>query len=161
MRQILTWGFWRRDGNARAHASSGVLVVVAYTLLYMGEELIFHRGNSCRVGRRGVSYTFVCLGRSCGARQRTLRQVLEYSPQSTIRDCARCPCVFRISRLCRAAGETVFLLPAVLFSVAGGFFSSVGRVGGLSFCPPRFPFRCKSSAAGALLPGVFEFSYKK
>ena len=103
----------------------------------------------------------VCPGRSCGARQRTLRQVLEYSPQSTIRDCARRPCVFRTSRLCRAAGKTVFLLPAVLFSVAGGFFSSVGRVGGLSFCPHRSPFRRKSSAAGAVFPGVLEFSYKK
>ena len=64
----------------------------------------------------------VCPGWSCGARQRTLRQVLEYFPQSTIRDCARRPCVFRIFRLCRADGKTVFLLPAVLFSVAADFF---------------------------------------
>ena len=41
------------------------------------------------------------------------------------------------------------------------FFSSAGRVGGLSFCPRRFPFRRKSSAADAVFPGVFEFSYKK
>ena len=57
--------------------------------------------------------------------------------------------------------ENCFSPSGSSFFRGGGFFSSAGRVGGLSFCPRRFPFRRKSSAADAVFPGVFEFSYKK
>ena len=43
-------------------------------------------------GRAGFAR---CLVAPCGGRRRTLREVLEYSPQSTIRRSAGRPCVFR------------------------------------------------------------------
>ena len=45
-----------------------------------------------------------CPAASCGSRQRTLRQVLEYSPQSTIRNSARRLCVFLVGTTGNAVG---------------------------------------------------------
>ena len=102
----------------------------------------------------------VCPGRSCGARQRTLRQVLEYSPQSTIRDCARRPCVFRIFRFCRAVGKTVFLLPAVLFSVGADFFHRSDGWAGCLFVHPGSRSGAKVQRRALFCPAFLNFLIK-
>ena len=57
-----------------------------------------------------------CPAASCGSRQRTLRQVLEYSPQSTIRNSARRLFVFLVGTTGNAVGVPLFeALSANLF----------------------------------------------
>ena len=58
-----------------------------------------------------------CSAASCGSRQRTLRQVLEYSPQSTIRNSARRLCVFLVGTTGNAVGVP---LPRAFFTTCLG-----------------------------------------
>ena len=107
-----------------------------------------HFFSSAPVGRA------VCGSVLCGKYSSTLRKVRFGTAHGALALSAFSGFAVRPEKL-------FFSFRQFFFPWRADFFSSVGRVGGLSFCPRRFPFRRKSSAAGALFPGVFEFSYKK